>query len=176
MTAPPAIHDLREAVARLVNPFGFRLGAPDYYGPDLETLFCSASQRVAFKIADAILAGPIASEHARLTEERDAAREDHIKAEAHICALEVLAYIDPEHTWKDAAIKERVARLSAEAELTTLKAAAARDAKVIARMREALVRIRDFAGSSILVRNDALDIVHQYAASAILTSPENADA
>jgi len=46
--------------------------------------------------------------------ERDAAREEHARAEEHICNLEILAYIDPEQTWKDAAIKERVARVAAE--------------------------------------------------------------
>lgn len=97
------------------------------------------------RAADDLLsvAGPIASELARLTAERDEAREDHVRAEAHICALEVLAYIDPEHTWKDAAVKERFARIAAEAALTTLRADHAAE---VARLKLANSEYRDASG------------------------------
>jgi len=167
MTTPPAIHDLREAVARwLESEVGFYVSeASEKAGQ-----FCGPS-------------GPIASELARLTERAEKAEADQAAAEEHADALNAkLAALAPHSTCAcsydkpgDVCAHHSPALAAAEAKLTTLKAAAARDAEVIARMREALIRIRDFAGSSILVRNDALDIVHQYAASAILTSPENAD-
>jgi hypothetical protein len=119
--ASTASHDLREAVARALY---------EHDNPEPRLLWPpQISPRLAVKYrarADAIIAGPIASELARLTRERDEAARRYL----HWCGVAARAFADND------VLKERA--LVAEAELAPLKAAAARDAEERVRLRGAL--------------------------------------
>ncbi len=77
---PADQHALREALARVINPYAFHYSTPDNFGPDLEMAYFGALQRVALKTADDLIAGPLApylaaeAENARLKETVEAAR------------------------------------------------------------------------------------------------------
>ena len=65
---PADQHALREALARVINPYAFHYSTPDNFGPDLEMAYFGALQRVALKTADALIAGHLAPYLAAETE------------------------------------------------------------------------------------------------------------
>lgn len=183
---PPAVSEaMREAVAWAVkNPLG-------------------VSQTVD------VICNLFASEIARLTGEKKSAEEAGVffekeaweqscraeaaEAERDECASlagealgQAMVLLAIHERWKDASVDESAARIitvicdeckeAARIAETRTEAAEAETA----RLRAEIIRIRNFAGSSILVPNDALDVVRAMTrgalARAALTSQEKTDA
>jgi hypothetical protein len=160
--ASTSSHDLREAVARQIRNWASRFGGLRSWSSLADTLLTS---------------GPIASELDRLTGERDEAdrKMSRWRDMADECAQD--------------ANKQAIRALAAEAELATLKAAAARDAEERVRLTVAAREYQSASGYLIgqYIRlhegkpSHDLPEAHAWSASAAdaladaLTNPEKND-
>jgi hypothetical protein len=120
----PAVSDaMREAVAREIDPDAVSYGDTDYQGGNYTKIAFSNRKRAVLKMADAILSGPIASEIARLTGERDAAREETHDLKLRAALTERPVYSRRQLTARAEAAKAETARLRAALEFYADEAA-----------------------------------------------------